>query len=161
MPGVLLIEAMAQTSGWLLIAVTRFTRMPFFVAVKEAKLRSFVTPGQQLALSATLLHEGSGFAVTRAEVRCNDRSVCNVELTCRLMEFPNPEFRANMKKILTEIQTGQFATEWVLENQAGRPTYSKLLDRDKNHPIEAVGKELRAQMSWIKPETAAAGKGKK
>ncbi|HTA51216.1 MAG TPA: ketol-acid reductoisomerase [Candidatus Acidoferrum sp.] len=69
--------------------------------------------------------------------------------------------RANMKKILTEIQTGQFATEWVLENQAGRPTYSKLLDRDKNHPIEAVGKELRAQMSWIKPETAVAGKGKK
>ncbi len=69
--------------------------------------------------------------------------------------------RANMKKILTEIQTGQFATEWVLENQAGRPTYHKLLDRDKNHPIEAVGKELRAQMSWIKPETAAAGKGKK
>ena len=44
MPGVLLIEAMAQTSGWLLIAVTRFTRMPFFAAVKEAKLRSFVTP---------------------------------------------------------------------------------------------------------------------
>src|ERR1700732_277390 len=57
MPGVLLIEAMAQTSGWLLIAVTRFTRMPFFAAVKEAKLRSFVTPGQQLALSAKLLHE--------------------------------------------------------------------------------------------------------
>jgi 3-hydroxyacyl-[acyl-carrier-protein] dehydratase len=104
MPGVLLIEAMAQTSGWLLIAVTRFTRMPFFVAVKEAKLRSFVTPGQQLALSATLLHEGSGFAVTRAEVRCNDRSVCNAELTFRLMEFPNPEFRANMKKMAAILE---------------------------------------------------------
>jgi ketol-acid reductoisomerase len=69
--------------------------------------------------------------------------------------------RANMKKILEEIQTGAFATEWVLENQAGRPTYAKLLERDKSHPIEAVGKELRAQMSWIKPETAAAGKGQK
>ena len=69
--------------------------------------------------------------------------------------------RANLKKILTEIQTGQFATEWILENQAGRPAYAKLLERDKNHPIEAVGKELRAQMSWIKPESAAAGKGKK
>ncbi len=48
MPGVLLIEAMAQTAGWLVIAVTKFTRMPFFAAVKEAKLRSFVTPGQRL-----------------------------------------------------------------------------------------------------------------
>ncbi len=69
--------------------------------------------------------------------------------------------RAEMKKILDEIQTGVFAKEWVLENQAGRPQYAKLLERDKNHPIEAVGKELRAQMSWIKPESTAAGRGKK
>src|SRR5262245_33579449 len=54
MPGVLLIEAIAQTSGWLIIGVTRFTRMPFFAALKEAKLRSFVTLGQTLALSAKL-----------------------------------------------------------------------------------------------------------
>ena len=52
MPGVLLIETMAQTSGWLIIAATKFTRMPFLAAVKEAKLRSFVTPGQALSLSA-------------------------------------------------------------------------------------------------------------
>ncbi len=52
MPGVLLIETMAQTSGWLLIAMHKFTRMPFFAAVKEAKLRTFVTPGQVLAASA-------------------------------------------------------------------------------------------------------------
>ncbi len=69
--------------------------------------------------------------------------------------------RAEMKKILEEIQTGQFAKEWVLENQAGRPQYAKLLERDKNHPIEEVGKELREQMSWIKPESTAAGRGKK
>ena len=61
MPGVLLIEAMAQTAGWLVIGVTKFTRMPFFAALKEAKLRSFVTPGQALSLSAKLLHEGSGY----------------------------------------------------------------------------------------------------
>ena len=52
MPGVLLIEAMNQASGWLIIALTKFTRMPFFAAVKEAKLRSFVTPGQKLSVSA-------------------------------------------------------------------------------------------------------------
>src|SRR6266849_7735969 len=104
MPGVLLIEAMAQTSGWLLIAVTKFTRMPFFAAVKEAKLRSFVTPGQQLALSAKLLHEGSGFAVTKADIRCNGKLVCNAEITFRLVEFPNPEFRANMEKMAAVLE---------------------------------------------------------
>jgi 3-hydroxyacyl-[acyl-carrier-protein] dehydratase len=108
MPGVLLIEAMAQTSGWLLIAVTKFERMPFFAAVKEAKLRTFVTPGQQLALSAKLLHEGSGFAVTKADIRCDGKLVCNAELTFRLVEFPSPEFRANMEKMATilEFPTG-------------------------------------------------------
>src|SRR5271166_1491086 len=104
MPGVLLIEAMAQTSGWLLIAVTRFTRMPFFAAVKEAKLRSFVTPGQQLVLSGKLLHEGSGFAVTKADIRCEGKLVCNAEITFRLVEFPNPEFRANMEKMATILK---------------------------------------------------------
>src|SRR6266700_126529 len=81
MPGVLLMEAMAQTSGWLIIGLTKFTRMPFLAAFKEAKLRSFVTPGNVLALSATLAHEGSGFAVTRAEIRMEGRLACNAEIT--------------------------------------------------------------------------------
>ena len=51
MPGVLLIEAMAQTSGWLLIARTQFERMPFLAALKEVKLRTFVTPGQALVVT--------------------------------------------------------------------------------------------------------------
>ena len=64
--------------------------------------------------------------------------------------------RAEMKKILEEIRSGQFAREWILENQAQRPVYSKLLERDLNHPIEAVGKELRARMSWLQPSSAPA-----
>jgi ketol-acid reductoisomerase len=59
--------------------------------------------------------------------------------------------RAEMRKILEEIRSGRFAREWVLENQANRPVYHKLLERDLNHPIEAVGKELRARMSWLQP----------
>jgi ketol-acid reductoisomerase len=62
--------------------------------------------------------------------------------------------RATMRTILEEIRSGQFAREWVLENQANRPVYAKLLDRDLNHPIEKVGKELRANMSWLKPAAA-------
>ena len=69
--------------------------------------------------------------------------------------------RENMKKILEEIQSGAFAKEWVLENQAGRPQYAKLLERDKNHPIEKVGEKLRGQMAWLKPASKAAARGKK
>jgi len=104
MPGVLLIEAMAQTSGWLIIGLTRFTRMPFFAALKQAKLRSFVTPGQSLSLSAELLHEGSGFAMTKADIHCDGKLACNAEITFRLVEFPNPEFRANMDRMATLLE---------------------------------------------------------
>jgi len=64
--------------------------------------------------------------------------------------------RQNMKKVLEEVRSGAFARDWVLENQAGRPQYTKLLERDKNHPIEKVGAELRKQMAWLKPESSAA-----
>jgi 3-hydroxyacyl-[acyl-carrier-protein] dehydratase len=104
MPGVLLIEAMAQTAGWLIIGVTRFTRMPFFAALKETKLRSFVTPGQDLSLSAKLLHEGSGYAVAKADIRCDGKLTCNAEITFRLVEFPNPEFRASMEKMAAILE---------------------------------------------------------
>src|SRR6478735_2115655 len=103
MPGVLLIETMAQTSGWLLIALHKFARMPFFAAVKDAKLRTFVTPGQKLAASAKLLHDGSGYAVTKAEIKCDGKPVCSAELTFRLVEFPNPSFRASMENVAAEI----------------------------------------------------------
>jgi len=103
MPGVLLIETMAQTSGWLIIGLTKFTRMPFFAAVKEAKLRSFVTAGQKLSVTASIVHEGSGFAMTKAEIRHDGKLVCGAELTFRVVEFPNPDFRANMEKLAAEI----------------------------------------------------------
>jgi 3-hydroxyacyl-[acyl-carrier-protein] dehydratase len=97
MPGVLLIEAMAQTAGWLIIAATRFSRMPFLATVKEAKLRQFVAPGKVLSITADLIHEGSGFAVTKAKIVTDGKPVCNAEITFRVMEFPNPEFRATME----------------------------------------------------------------
>jgi 3-hydroxyacyl-[acyl-carrier-protein] dehydratase len=111
MPGVLLIEAMAQTAGWLVIGLTRFARMPIFAAVKQAKIRSSVLPGQELALSAKLLHEGSGFAVTEADIRCEGKLACNAEITFTLIEFPNAEFRASMKKMaeILEFPMGALA----------------------------------------------------
>lgn len=58
--------------------------------------------------------------------------------------------RVEMKKILNEIQTGQFAREFVLENQAGKPGFTAMRRREAEHPIEEVGKDLRAMFSWLK-----------
>ena len=58
--------------------------------------------------------------------------------------------RENMRKILTEIQDGSFAREWVLENQAGRPGFLAQRRINAEHPIEQVGEELRGMMSWLK-----------
>jgi len=103
MPGVLLLEAMAQTSGWLIIGLTKFTRMPFLAAFREAKLRSFVMPGQALALNAEIVHEGSGYVITKAKIRAEGKLVCNAEITFRIVEFPSPEFRASMEKVASAI----------------------------------------------------------
>ena len=61
------------------------------------------------------------------------------------------ETKREMKKILGEIQSGQFAREWVLENQANRAGFLAMRRRDADHQIEEVGKRLRSMMSWIKP----------
>src|SRR5271156_1369796 len=91
MPGVLLIEAMAQASGWLLIAVMKFERMPFLAAVKEAKMRNFVNPGEMLKIEAHVVHEGSGFAVTSAKVSVAGQLRCNATITFRQIPFPHPD----------------------------------------------------------------------
>ena len=61
------------------------------------------------------------------------------------------ETKAEMKRILGEIQSGQFAREWILENQAHRAGFLAMRKREAEHPIEEVGARLRKMMSWIKP----------
>ncbi len=103
MPGVLLIEAMAQTSGWLVVALNRFARMPFLAAVKEAKLRTFVTPGQKLTITAHLAHDGSGYAITEAKIKCGSKSICDATLTLRVLDFPSTELGQRMREIADRI----------------------------------------------------------
>ena len=59
------------------------------------------------------------------------------------------ETRFEMESILEEIQTGQFAKEWILENMAGRPVYNAMKRKDSEHLIEQIGEKLRSMMSWI------------
>ncbi len=103
MPGVLLIETMAQTAGWLVVALNRFERMPFLVAVKEAKLRNFVKPTQVLNVTGILEHEGSGYAVTKANIRVDGEPVCDATITFRVLDFPNDEMKMMMQAWGTQI----------------------------------------------------------
>ncbi|AGB40257.1 ketol-acid reductoisomerase [Halobacteroides halobius DSM 5150] len=61
----------------------------------------------------------------------------------------NDKSREAMQKLLKDIQTGEFAKQWLLENQVGRPAYSKRKEIDANHQIEQVGEKLRSKMNWI------------
>jgi ketol-acid reductoisomerase len=60
------------------------------------------------------------------------------------------ETKMEMKRILKEVQTGQFAREWILENRANAPAFKAMRKAERNHPIEEVGRRLRRLMPWIK-----------
>ena len=74
----------------------------------------------------------------------------------------NSSTKDEMRKILGEIQSGQFAKEWIAENEAGRPNFDRLREESAKHPIEAVGTQLRSMMPWIgagkaKPQDVSGG----
>ncbi|NPA39408.1 MAG: ketol-acid reductoisomerase [Thermodesulfobacteria bacterium] len=99
----------------------------------------------ELKLIVDLIYEG-GLAFMRYSI--SDTAEYG-DLT-RGPRIINDSVRAEMKKILKEIQSGEFAREWILENQAGRPVLNALRRKEKEHPIEEIGKKLRAMMPWIK-----------
>ncbi len=65
--------------------------------------------------------------------------------------------KANMKQLLSDIQAGTFAREWIAEHEAGRPEFNRLMQQDENHPVEQVGRKLRALMPFL----SAASVGRK
>jgi 3-hydroxyacyl-[acyl-carrier-protein] dehydratase len=103
MPGVLLIESMAQASGWLLLGLLKFERMPILAAVKEAKVRGSVFPGDLVSVEATLTHEGSGYAVTEAKIRVGGKLRANSTLTFTLIPFPNADMRGYMNSVAERV----------------------------------------------------------
>lgn len=103
-PGVLMIETMAQCSGILIMHTIDFTRIPLLAGVKEGKLRDFVGPKTELEIKAEIEHEGSGFAVTRAEIRSSGKRVANAQLTFTIREFPNPELQSLIKGQVADMK---------------------------------------------------------
>ena len=102
-PGVLLVETMAQASGWLILGRNNFERMPFLMTVKEAKFRSFVGPDAPLDVTARISHEGSGYTVTEARLFSGGKRIAEAEILLRTMDFPNPELEAAMRATAARI----------------------------------------------------------
>ncbi|MDF1607647.1 beta-hydroxyacyl-ACP dehydratase [Hoeflea sp. YIM 152468] len=86
-PGVLLIETMAQAGGFLILAKTDFAAMPFLMSVDSAKMRDFVKPGADLEITATLEHEGSGYAVIKAKIMSGGKKVADCQLKLKTLPF--------------------------------------------------------------------------
>jgi 3-hydroxyacyl-[acyl-carrier-protein] dehydratase len=98
MPGVLLLETMAQAAGYLLLALDGFSRMPFFASTRQASFRAFVKPGARLTVHATRIHDGSGYAVVDARILELGRPVSDARLTMRSMPFPNAALESHVRR---------------------------------------------------------------
>jgi len=105
-PGVLLIEAMAQASGYLLLALNGLTRMPFLANVKSANFRAMVLPGAALRIEARREHDGSGYAVMAAKVHAEDRFAADAKMMLRIVPFPNDALKACMEERAARLGFG-------------------------------------------------------
>ena len=99
----------------------------------------------ELKLIVDLIHEG-GLSWMRHSI--SDTAEYG-DLT-RGERIINDATRETMRGLLKDIQTGEFAREWILENQAHRPVFNALTQKEREHPIETVGAKLRAMMSWLR-----------
>jgi len=104
-PGVLMIETMAQASGILIMHTIDFEKIPLLAGVKEGKLRNFVGPKTEIEIRAEIEHEGSGFAVTKAEIRSKGKRIANAQLTFTIMPFPSPDLQNTIKAQVADMKT--------------------------------------------------------
>ncbi|MEC3973795.1 ketol-acid reductoisomerase [Amycolatopsis sp. H20-H5] len=98
----------------------------------------------ELKLIVDLMYEGG---IARQRYSISDTAEYG-DLT-RGPRVISPAVKEEMKKILGEIQDGTFAREWVAEDEAGRPNFTKLEEQGNQHPIEKTGQKLRGLMSWV------------
>ena len=98
----------------------------------------------ELKLLVDLMHEG-GMAYMRYSIS----DTAEYGDYTRGPKVIDEHVKQSMKQILGNVQSGAFAREWILENQAGKPSFMALRRQNAEHPIEIVGKELRAMMPWL------------
>ena len=88
----------------MIIVLISVDGMAFLAAVKEGKLRTFIGPGAKLTVSAEIVHEGSGFAMTETKIFVDKKLACNATLTFRHLPFPHDELRKHMTELAHRIQ---------------------------------------------------------
>jgi 3-hydroxyacyl-[acyl-carrier-protein] dehydratase len=103
MPGVLLIECMAQTCGWMTSAINGFSGLPVLANVKEGKIREPVFPGDALEFEGRIVHDGSGYAMAECKGRGKGKAICQASLTFRVIPYPNEAFRRTMLDMSAEL----------------------------------------------------------
>lgn len=101
----------------------------------------------EMKLIVDLIYEG-GFSKMRYSI--SDTAEFGDYMTGKRIITENT--RTEMKNVLSEIQNGEFAKKWLLENQVGRPQYNAIKEKEANQMIERVGRELRGMMSWLKKD---------
>ncbi|SNX53794.1 ketol-acid reductoisomerase [Thermoanaerobacterium sp. RBIITD] len=99
----------------------------------------------EMKLIVDLIYEG-GFGKMRYSI--SDTAEYGDYMTGK--RLITEDTRKEMKKVLNEIQNGEFAKKWLLENQIGRPQFNAMREKEANQKLEKVGKELREMMSWLK-----------
>lgn len=102
-PGVLMIETMAQASGFLVLAKNGFSAMPLLMSVDGAKIRNFVEPETELEIEAHLEHDGSGFAVTKAKITAASGKICDAQLKLRTVPFDKVPIGDIVRKRAEEV----------------------------------------------------------
>jgi 3-hydroxyacyl-[acyl-carrier-protein] dehydratase len=85
------------------MAGLRFRQMAFLAKVSEAKMRSFLAPGEAIRVEATQEHDGSGYAVLSGRIRAGNRLVAEAGITYRVMDFPNPALRQGLFEVARRV----------------------------------------------------------
>jgi 3-hydroxyacyl-[acyl-carrier-protein] dehydratase len=102
-PGTLMIEAIAQATGLLVLAMHDFRRMPVLIGVDHARVRAMVKPGTRLAAESRLVQEGAGYVAAAGHLMNEERKVAEAEIRLGTIPFPSEALRAEARKFALEV----------------------------------------------------------
>ena len=103
LPGVMMLEMMNQTAGFLLYMRYRQERFVFLGGVKRAKFRRMVLPGQRLEMRANVTHDGSGFHIAETSLHLNGEVAADAEIVLIVQDFPTPEAKAGLAQTVAGL----------------------------------------------------------
>jgi 3-hydroxyacyl-[acyl-carrier-protein] dehydratase len=103
LPGVMMLEMMNQTAGFLLYMRYRQERFVFLGGIKRAKFRRMVMPGDALEIRGTVTHDGSGFHIAETSLHLNGEIAADAEIILIVQDFPNPEAKAGLAQRVAEL----------------------------------------------------------